>query len=102
MLLDMAALVAEAGAVEGMEISLHGDAAVEAVRAWAASRGIETPAPEERRHEGLRETMRWTVHAVPLATRSRITAFSDWSPVETAPSPRDRQAIPAIADGGAA
>lgn len=40
MLLDMAALVAESGAVGTVHLDLFGDDAVAAVLAWASNRGV--------------------------------------------------------------
>lgn len=77
MLLDMVALASEAEAVGGLELSIHGDAAVAAIRGWALSRGIEIKATVQ--HHTVNDR-RWTVtvDSAQLDDRRRITAFGDW------------------------
>ena len=96
-LLDTFALVAStAPEARNMHLSLHGDEAVAAVRAWAQRRAIALPPPVERSDRV--SSMRWTVDRVTFDGGASIDAYSDWRPIEAAPSHTERQAIPVIAE----
>lgn len=101
-LLDVTALAVASGSLGSLELSLHGDATVAALHAWATVRGLEVQESIQH-HQVAGSGYTVGVNTVRLGDNQRVTAFGDWRRVE-APAPTERQAIPVIADqsGGAA
>jgi hypothetical protein len=100
MLLDMFALAARTGDdARNMTLSLHGDVAVAAVRAWASDRGVAALPPQERSDKVSGH--RWTTDRVLLDNEASIDAYSDWRTPD-APPATERQVIPVIATPGGA